>query len=339
MRKIKLFHLFFMVLFITIVFAGCSQTNGAGPKDTQENALEGNFTINGGSVGGIWSVFTEGVAEAIRREHPGTLINAVPGTVSGNPTLVNEGKAEFAISESLTAQFAYEGTAPFSEKNDNIRAVAAIMPENVFQFVARQSADFDSVEEMVGDKVSVRYSAGEKDALGDVVSNAIFDAYDTTYDSIEQNGGDVQFLPGSKTFELMRDGRMDGLGKMVPIPAGDIIQASASIDLKMIPIGDKAIDQLVEDYGMTRYTMESGSYDFQKEAYETVNSPTILITNADMSDEEVYQVTEAIYNQLEYLHGVNNGFKKVNDDTIVEVGNIPMHAGAEKFYEENNLLP
>ncbi|HLQ72221.1 MAG TPA: TAXI family TRAP transporter solute-binding subunit [Bacillota bacterium] len=338
MPKKKFIHLVLILCIIPIMFAGCSQSINSDAKDSKE-ALEGNLTINGGSVGGIWSVFTEGVAEAIRREYPGTLISAVPGTVSGNPTIVNNGKAEFAISESLTAQFAYEGTGPFSEKNDDIRAVAAIMPENVFQFVAPEKANFDSVRDIVNDKTAMSYSAGEKDALGDVVSAAVFESYGVTYDTIEENGGDVQFLPGSKTFELMRDGRIDGLGKMVPIPAGDIIEASASIDLKLIPIGDEAIEQLIEDYGMTRYTMDAGSYDFQKEDYETVNSPTILITNADMSDEDVYKVTEAIYNQLDYLHGVNNGFKKVNDETIVEVGSIPMHDGAKAFYEENGLLP
>lgn len=340
MRKKYVYYIGLMLLFMMIFIAGCSQSNHSGSQTDGDNAeaMSGNITIYGGSVGGIWSAFTEGVSEAVRREYPGTLISAVPGTVAGNPTLVNKGKADFAISESLTAQFAYEGTEPFSEENDDIRAVAAIMPENVFQFVAPTSADFDSVEDIVDDEAAIRYSAGEKDALGDVVSAAIFDAYDVTYETIEQNGGDVQFLPGSKTFELMRDSRIDGLGKMVPIPAGDIIEASASLDLKLIPIGEKAIDHLVDNYGMTRYTMDEASYDFQQKDYETVNSPTILITNSSMPDDAVYQMTKAIYSQLDYLYGVHNGFDKVNDDTIVEVGNIPMHPGAEAFFEENGLL-
>lgn len=316
-------------LFIT----ACDHKTGG-----EDSAASGNYTVYGGSVGGIWSIFTEGVSEAYRLEHPGTMISAVPGTVAGNPVLVDQQKADFAISESLTAAFAFEGRAPFEETHEDIRAVAAIMPINIFQLVARQSADFNSIEDVVQDQIEMRYSAGEKDALGDVISDAIFTAYDTTYDDLEDNGGVVNFLSGGKSFELIGDGRLDALGKMVPIPASDILEASATVNLKLIPIGETAIDYLVEAFSLTRYTMEAGSYDFQTKDYETVNSPTILITHADMDDAAVYQMIESLYNQLDYLHNVHNGFKTIDDDTIVDVGKIPLHPGAEQFFQDNDLL-
>src|SRR5699024_2208850 len=103
-----------------------------------------------------------------------------------------------------------------------------------------ESAGFDSVEEIINDRVSLRYSPGEKDALGDVISNAVFKANDVDYKEIEDDfGGEINFLSGSKTFELMADKRIEGLGKMVPVPSGDIMEASATIDLKLVSIGDK----------------------------------------------------------------------------------------------------
>src|SRR5699024_7994341 len=244
--------------------------------------------------------------------YPGTLISSYPGTVAGNPILIEQEKADFAISESLIATFAFEGTDPFDEAYENIRAVAAIMPVNIFQLVAPESAPFDSIEDVVNKRICIRYSAGEKDALGDLVSASIFEAYGVTYDDIEANGGEVNFLSGGKTFELMADARIDSLGKMVPIPAGDIMEASATIDLKFIPIGQKSIDHLVDKYGMSPFTMEAESYDFQTEDYPTVNSPTILITNVHMSEDAVYQMTKSIYNQLEYLYDVHNSLQSLN---------------------------
>src|SRR5690625_5441667 len=82
----------------------------------------------------------------------------------------------------------------------------------------------------------------------------------------------------------MRDGRLDGLGKMVPIPAGDIMEASATLDLKLIPIEERAIQYLTAKFPVTRYTIPAGSYDFQTEDYETINTPTILLTHKNMSD-------------------------------------------------------
>lgn len=332
----KKFTRLLLLLFILFVVSACEQpdTNNA----VKQEELADNLTIYGGSVGGVWSAFTEGVSEAVRREYPGTLISSIPGTVAGNSILVDQGKADFAIAESLTARFAYEGHTPFEEKHEHIRAVAAIIPENTFQMVAPVSAPFDSVEELVQENIRIRYSAGEKDALGDVISASVFEAYGLTYDDIEENGGEVSFLSGGKTFELMQDDRIDSLGKMVPIPASDIIEAAASMNMKLIPIGETAIDYLVENYQLSPFTIEAGSYDFQEEDYLTVNTPTILITNVSMSEEVVYQVTKSLYNQLNYLSDVHKGFKVVNDETIVDVGGIPLHPGSEKFFKEQGLL-
>src|SRR5690625_19624 len=329
--------LLLMLVIFTIV-SGCSMTDAKDNVKDGEAETNHNLTIYGGSVGGVWSTFTEGVSEAVRREYPGTLISAIPGTVAGNSVLVDQKKADFAIAESLTARFAYEGHKPFNEKHENIRAVAAIIPENTFQLVAPVSAPFDSIEEGVHANIGIRYSAGEKDALGDVISASIFEAYGITYEDIENNGGEVNFLSGGKTFELMQDDRIDSLGKMVPIPASDIIEASASIDMKLIPIGQTAIDYLAETYQLTPFTIDAGSYDFQTEDYVTVNTPTILITHATMSEDAVYEVTKSIYNQLDYLEDVHKGFKMVNDETIIDVGGVPLHSGAEKLYKELGLM-
>lgn len=325
-----------LMIFIVIHLSSCASTSNR-VKVEQNRELD-QVTVYGGSVGGIWSIFTEGISEAVRKEYPGTLISSVPGTVAGNPILVHEEKADFAISESLIATFAFEGTKPFEKEHENIRAVAAIMPINIFQLVAPVSAPFNSIEDVVNNKIGIRYSAGEKDALGDLVSASIFEAYGLTYNDLETFGGEVNFLSGGKTFELMADARIDSLGKMVPIPAGDIMEASATIDMKFISIGEQAIDHLVEKYGMTRFIMEAGSYEFQDEDYPTVNSPTILITNAQMSENAVYQMTKSIYNQLEYLYDVHRSLQEVNHETITEVGKIPLHPGAEKFYQEQGLL-
>lgn len=325
-----------LLLFIlSIGLFGCEESE---TKTEDGESLPGNLTVHGGSVGGVWSLFTEGVSEAVRREHPGTMISAVPGTVAGNPVLVDRNETDFAIAESLTTMFAYEGKKPFTEKHENIRAVAAIMPINVFQFVAPKDIKFDSVEEIVNETLPLRYSAGEKNALGDIVSASIFQSYDMTYEDMAANGGQFHFLSGGKTFELMRDNRVDGLGKMAPIPAGDIMEASANIDLKFISLGETAINYLVDEFGVKPYTIPENSYEFQQDAYETVTSPTILITNTNQSEETIYEVTKAIYNQLDYLYDVHRGFKEVTDETIVEVGRVPLHPGAEKFYKEKGLL-
>lgn len=328
----RIFTSLFIILFFLTACGNDELTN------TEPEVIEEQLTINGGSVGGVWSIFTEGIAEAIRKEYPGTMISASPGTVAGNPILVHQEKVEFAIAESLTALFALTGRSPFENAYENIMGVAAVIPENVFQFVAPKSAPFNSVKDIADENIPIRYSPGEKDALGDIISETIFESFKLNYDYIEEINGEINYLSGTKSFELMRDGRLDGLGKMVPIPAGDIMEASATLDLKLIPIEERAIQYLTAKFPVTRYTIPAGSYDFQTEDYETINTPTILLTHKNMSEDVVYKVTKAIYHQLDYLSNVHSGFEKINNDTITKLGGIPLHPGAEKFYKELGLL-
>src|SRR5699024_12506136 len=134
-----------IAVLLVLIFAGCDVNVGA----TDDSTASGNYTVYGGSVGGIWSIFTEGISEAFRKEYPGTQISAVPGTVAGNPVLVNQQKADFAISESLTAAVAYEGRIPFNETYEDMRTFGANMRINTKQLVAREYEDSESIEDGV----------------------------------------------------------------------------------------------------------------------------------------------------------------------------------------------
>ena len=69
------------------------------------------FTVAGGSVGGSWSVFTEGAVEAMRRGNKDYQISAEPGSTTANPGMVDQGKVEMGVAFGLTALQAYQGKA------------------------------------------------------------------------------------------------------------------------------------------------------------------------------------------------------------------------------------
>src|SRR5690625_133482 len=128
------------------------------------------------------------------------MISASPGTVAGNPILVHQEKVEFAIAESLTALFALTGRYPFENAHENIMGVAAVIPENVFQFVATKSAPFNSVKDIADKNIPIRYSPREKDSLGDIISDARFEAFKVIHDYFEEINVEIKYLSGTKSF-------------------------------------------------------------------------------------------------------------------------------------------
>jgi TRAP transporter TAXI family solute receptor len=75
-----------------------------------------------------------------------------------------------------------------------------------------------------------------------------------------------------------------------------------------------------------------------EEDIPTASIVTILITSSDIPDDVVYNVTKAMYGQLDYLYTVHKSFETVTAETIAKVTGAPMHPGAEKFYKVVDIL-
>lgn len=296
------------------------------------------ITVSGGSVGGSWSIFTEGAVEAMRRENKDYQISAEPGSTTANPGMVNSGKVEMCLSFGMTALQAYQGEGNFKTPLKNLRAVCALIPTNAFQFVITDRSGISSFEEIKAKKFPLKISVDSKGSTGDIVTAAVLKAYGITYDDIKKWGGSVFNLSSAKTFEMMADNRMDCTGDCIPVPAGDIIEASTSIKMHLLPMSDAAIKQVQKELGMTKTIIPAGTYSFQKKDIPTVNTAVILLCHADLPADQVYNMVKSLHRNIPYLKNVAKGYADLDDKTIVQVNNVPFHPGAEKYFKEVGLL-
>ena len=325
MKKLIRSCLLFLVIFLT----ACGAEHGDPPLQT---------TIVGGSVGGAWSVFTEGIAETIRREYDGSIVTVEPGGIVENPAMVSLGKVPYGLSYAMTAYAAYEGAEPYDKPYNDIRAVSVVIPGNYYQFLVSADYRYDSLEEIINDKAPMRLALDAKGSAGEIITRQILAEYGVTYDDIVAWGGTVDHLSGSKTFEMMADNRMDATGDAVSVPSSDIIEATTTMDLKMFSFPDDVLRNVSEKLGMETATIPKNSYSFLQEDIQTLNTPAILIVHKDVPEEEVYQVTKAIYEHLDYLRNVHGEFQNLTERNMASVGQIPLHPGAEKFFEEKGML-
>lgn len=297
-----------------------------------------NTTIVGGRVGGSWSIFTEGIAESIRREQDGALVTVEPGGIVENPLTVATNRVSYGVSYAMTAYAAYSGIEPYREPYEAIRAVSVIIPANFYQFITRDDVDFTSLEEIAEKQIPLRLAVDEKGSAGEIITRNIFKEYGITYDDIISWGGSVDYLGDSQTFELMADKRIDATGDAITVPSGSVIEATATNDLKLLGFNHEIIRSVSESLGMQAGTIEAGSYDFLDKDIQSLYTPAILITNKDVPEEEVYFITKAIYENLEYLSTVHKQFEELTLKGMVDVGKVPLHPGAERFFKEKGLM-
>lgn len=336
----RTFKIFVVCMLGLIVLAGCGNREKPATESSEEKSITNPIqtTIIGGRTGGAWSVFTEGIAESIRRENNGSVITVEPGGIVENPPTVSLNKIPYGLSYAMTAYAAYSGEEPYKQEYKDIRAISVVIPANYYQFIVKANSKYDSLDELIDNKVPMRLAVDQKGSVGDIITRSILQEHGVTYEDIFAWGGSVDHLSGSKTFELMADNRIDATGDAVSVPSSDIVEASTTIDFKMLSLDQETIKSVSENLGMESGTIKSGSYNFVKKDIQTVSTPVILIVNKDVSEEEVYQVTKSIYNSFEYLGTVHEEFKNLTDENMINVGNVPLHPGAEKFFKEKGLM-
>ncbi|QQK74739.1 TAXI family TRAP transporter solute-binding subunit [Salicibibacter cibarius] len=335
----KHFIIFIFIFFGSLLFTACESQEQSTEAESGESANESfQTTIAGGTAGGAWTVFTEGIAETIRSENEGSVITTEPGDIIENPLAVGIDRIPYALTYSVTADAALHGEEPYDQSYEDIRAISVVIPTQLYQFVIRANADFDSIDEIVEEQAPVRIAINDFGSPGDIATRTIFNEYGVTYDDIRSWGGSIDQLTTAQSFEYMADGRVDIAADIVPVPDSGIVEATATMDIDMLPIRQDVIDSVSEDLDVFFETLPEDTYDFLDEDIDSFNSPGLLITNKQVSEEEVYQVTKSIYENLDYLSNVHEDLASLDDENITEVGEVPLHPGAEKFYEEEGLI-
>jgi uncharacterized protein len=63
-----------------------------------------------------------------------------------------------------------------------------------------------------------------------------------------------------------------------------------------------------------------------------------LVTQSGVSNELAYQMTKALYDNLDTLYAAHNAAKVIKRENAIKGMPIPLHPGAERYYREVGLI-
>ena len=319
-----------LMLTFTTLLAGCSGSQEAGQDAAGDNSSSSEKTFvtiaTGGSSGvyfalggAISNLFNEKV-EGVNSSVQSTGASAV------NATLLGSEKAEVAFAMNDVVSYAYTGTEVFKDKGkvENLRGIASLYP-NFVQVITVEGTDINEISDLKGKRVGV----GAPGSGTEVNARQILGAHDITYEDIDED-----FLSYSESVEQLKNGAVDAAFLTSGLPNATIMDLSTTHDVKIVPIRKAAIDKLAEEYPFYSSEMiPAETYD-NKEDVETAAVMTLLVTRADLSEELVYNMTKTMFENLNTLVDTHSAAKKITIDTVRKGMPIPLHPGAEKYYEE-----
>jgi TRAP transporter TAXI family solute receptor len=264
---------------------------------------------------------------------PGLIISArsSEGAVA-NVLAVNQGAADsgFVQNDVVAQAIAGEGVFRKSGKQNRIRIITDLFPEDVHLVVARKSK-IASVLDLRGKRVSI----GAESSGTSVTARTILAAFGLSERRLKlrHDNADVDA-------QLLQQGRLDAFFFVGGRPVALIDDLIARGVARLVPITGAGRDQLLKaDSDLSADTIPQGTYRGTP-ALETVSVEALWIVNAGEPDELIYGITKSLFNPTNRAALDEEG----GTAAMIRIGTAtrdlpaPLHPGAERYFRELNRL-
>jgi len=294
------------------------------------------ITVAGYSVGGASSVVGEAIGQALKRTIPGSAFTYEPGRSGANEVTVSTGKTELGLSHVWTTKAAMNAKEFYKKKYPNLRVIT-YLHETAVCMLFRKDAGINSLEEIKAKKFALIAGVNTKNSLMETSARYTLEAYGVNYADIDRWGGKIHYLSSRPTFDLLRNRKANAFASCITPPYGGINELATTVDLIMLPMSAAAISYVADKMG------GGGIYIHQTKDYPkvltedvpAVGLPNVIITRAELPEDQAYWITKAIYENLGYIKRAAKQLAPMNKDTMAKrIGGLPLHPGAQKYYKE-----
>ena len=314
----KFFKVSTLLLVTAMMLASCSK-NAKKDYILATGGTGGTYYPFGGAIANIWNTKIENM----------NVTAQATGASAENLRLINKGEAEYAIVQNDVMDYAYNGTDLFAgEKLANIMTIGTLYPE-VVQIAVSKDSGIKSIADFKGKRISVG------DAGSGVEFNAkqIMEGYGLTFDDIKKSN-----LSFKESAEGIQNGTLDGCFVTAGVPNAALQELAFTAGLTLVPVDGDAAKKICEKYGYyTQTTIPGGTYKGTDDDTPALAIKATLAVSSKLDDQTVYQMTKALFENLDELATAHAKGKEVSAKAAVTGVSVPFHPGAKKYFKEIGL--
>jgi TRAP transporter TAXI family solute receptor len=317
------------LLIIVALVAGCG-----GKKDasTEKKAPEGKkqfISIGTAKVGGTWYPLGAGIAEVLNKNVPGVQATAeeTNGAVA-NVQLINDGKAEVGLTDPGTSLDSYTGQGKFKDKENRIMAWFSI--EDVYQTtIVPKGSSIRTAQDIKGKRVGIGQPGSANFIDGKIWLEA---------SGVSENDVKMMYMSQSEMAEAIKNGQIDTFLWCTGYPSASIQELAMARDVVFLPTTKEAIEKIQKKYPYyTLKNIPAGTYKGIDKDLPTMSYRRMVVVRGDLSEDLVYNMTKAVFENLDYLGTVHPIFKELSLKNVLDSLSIPLHPGALKYFKEKNV--
>ncbi|MCB1405394.1 MAG: TAXI family TRAP transporter solute-binding subunit [Rhodobacteraceae bacterium] len=308
------------------------------PGSAQEES--GPYILATAEEGGTY--YPVGVALAVLTQIrlQGSLGISMEAVTSGgsleNIRMMRDDEAQFGILQVLAGQWARDADGPLSEEGpqENLRAITMLWPDLAHFLIRSDLVDTGTIDDLAN-LAGLGFSMGPLGS-GTEYSNAeMFRNYGFDYES---------WQPVFQSFDVSAQALLDGsiagvnIGSGIGVASVTHILTQMGDGMTLLSVTDDQAAQLDGGQGFVGTTIiPPGTYPGVDAPLQTVTMPNFLAVNADVPEEEVYQITRTMFENLAYLCDVHQAACALSLDSAVTGLPVPLHPGAERYFREAGI--
>ena len=287
------------------------------------------MTMGTGGTSGTYYGYG-GVLGQYIKNHAGINVTVVSTDGSkANIQGIDAGNYQLGTVQSDVMAYAWAGTRSFEKegKVDSFRVVAGLYAEAV-QLVTT-NPEIKSVADLKGKSVSV----------GAPGSGVYFNAVDVlgaaglTLDDVK-----AQYQSFADSADSLKDKKIDAAFIVAGAPTPAITELCTATNVYLVPIDGDISAKLMKDCPFyTTYDIPAETYKGQTGAVTTVTVKATLIVSASASEEDVYNLTKAIFDNTNAIAQENGKGAELSIENATSGMEAPFHAGAAKYFKEKGV--
>ena len=287
------------------------------------------MTMGTGGTTGTYYAYG-GVLSQFMSSDAGVTVNVVSTDGSkANIQGIDAGDYQLATVQSDVMAYAWEGSRSFEAdgKVDSFRVIAGLYAEAV-QLIT-MDPEIKSVADLAGRAVSI----------GAPGAGVYFNAIDVLAAAgLTEEDIKPQYLSFGDSTDALKDGKIDAAFIVAGAPTTAVTELCTTNSAYLVPIDGAVADAIMASSPFyTVYTIPAGTYPGQEADVQTVTVKATLIVSANASEDVVYNLTKAIFSNIEAITAANGKGAELSLENATSGMTAPFHPGAAKYYAEQGI--
>ncbi|GGF51100.1 hypothetical protein SAMN05216376_102452 [Mameliella alba] len=314
----------------TILGGALALTLGVGAATAQV------VTVASGAQGSL--AYNTGQAVAKVANEAGIIARTQP--LVGYLPLINSGEVDFGFSNGVEAEYAYTGTGNYDRAHPNMRLVGTMFPLTT-SIMAPCDLGLTSVADL-------KEQAGDLRIASEYTSSTIIPFYiagglanaGLGYDDFQQVPV-ASFVAGinalgDELVDVALVSLNSGAGQQAAVKLQDR-GGLCYISLDNSEAGQAAFKEFLPAGNIVTLPQNDKINGLQDYGANLMAIPWVLLTNGDVDDDLVYEMTKAVVEGKEALKASFGAFARADAATMAPASKVPYHPGALKYFEEAGI--